>query len=50
MGVYIEKRGKSRFFFTERDFGKLGMAEVRSAHQLQNEPSYVKLSQEMSKI
>ena len=50
MWVWIDKVGWSRFFFAERNFGKLGMAEVISNHQLQNEPSYVKLSQKMTKL
>jgi hypothetical protein len=50
MWVWIDKVGWSRFFFAERNFGKLGMAEVISNHQLQNEPSYVKLSQKITKL
>jgi len=43
-GIEYRKGEWSRLFFTERDLGKWGMAEVRYAHQLQHEPSYVKLS------
>ena len=38
------------FFFTQPDLGKWALHYVTSAHQLQNQPSCVKLSQEIEKI